>query len=209
MNNDELDDIPDESDLDYEFSELDTTWINEFEAKEKDYNSYYKEDLSFICINYVYVNNRNAIINISKEKYLFKKPGILSRDELLGIIKHNTIHNSVKYSLLSLLKYNIDFEPIHLKTFLRTKDKNIGDNYLQSVTNIDNIVFDKSISMFHDINNLFIIFIDKSPIQTLNYIFNNTPPVRHRQMTKRIYIHHHNLLNSKKRTKCNRYKEML
>ena len=107
MNN-KLNDIPDESDLDYEFAELDTTWINEFEALEKDYNSYYKEDLTFICINYVYVNNKNEIINISKEKYLFKKPGLLSRDELVGIIKHNTMHNSVKYSLLSLLKYNID-----------------------------------------------------------------------------------------------------
>ena len=203
MNND---DIPNESDLDYEFSELDSTWINEFEAQEKDYNSYYKEDISFICINYVYVNNRNAIINISKEKYLFKKPGVLTRDELLGIIKHNTVHNSVKYSLLSLLKYNIDFEPIHLKTFLRSKDRNIGNNYLQSVTNIDNIVFEKSISMFHDINNLFIIFIDKSPMPTLNNLINNTPAIKNRQMTKRVYIH--GLINSQKRTKRNLFKDM-
>ena len=202
MNND----IPNESDLDYEFSELDSTWINEFEAQEKDYNSYYKEDISFICINYVYVNNRNAIINISKEKYLFKKPGVLTRDELLGIIKHNTVHNSVKYSLLSLLKYNIDFEPIHLKTFLRSKDRNIGNNYLQSVTNIDNIVFEKSISMFHDINNLFIIFIDKSPMPTLNNLINNTPAIKNRQMTKRVYIH--GLINSQKRTKRNLFKDM-
>ena len=191
MNND---DIPNESDLDYEFSELDSTWINEFEAQEKDYNSYYKEDISFICINYVYVNNRNAIINISKEKYLFKKPGVLTRDELLGIIKHNTVHNSVKYSLLSLLKYNIDFEPIHLKTFLRSKDRNIGNNYLQSVTNIDNI------------NNLFIIFIDKSPMPTLNNLINNTPAIKNRQMTKRVYIH--GLINSQKRTKRNLFKDM-
>ena len=205
MNNDELNDIQDESDLNYEFSELDPTWINEFEAQEKDYNSYYKEDLSFICINYVYVNNKNEIINISKEKYLFKKPGILSRDELVGIIKHNTIHNSVKYSLLSLLKYNIDFEPINLKNFLRSKDKNIGNNYLQSVTNIDNIVFEKSISLFHDINNLFIIFIDKS---SSSDSVNSMSLVKNRQMTKRVYIHHHNLINSQKRTKRNLFKEM-
>jgi len=206
MNN-KLNDVPDESDLDYEFAELDTTWINEFEALEKDYNSYYKEDLTFICINYVYVNNKNEIINISKEKYLFKKPGLLSRDELVGIIKHNTMHNSVKYSLLSLLKYNIDFEPIHLKTFLRTKDKNIGTNYLQSVTNIDNIFFEKSISLFHDINNLFIIFIDKSALPS-NNLSNYMSLVKPRQMTKRIYIHQHNLLNSQKRTKRNLFKDM-
>lgn len=192
-----------EAELDYEFADLDTTWINEFEVLEKDYNSYYNEDLAFIYINYVYVNNKNEIINISKEKYLFKKPSVLSREELVGLIKHNTIHNSVKYSLLSLLKYNIDFDPIHLKTFLRSKDKHIGSNYLKSISNIDTIVFEKSISLFHDINNLFIIFIDKSA-PTNNST--NLAVVKPRQMTKRVYIHDY--MNTKKRTKCNRFKEM-
>ena len=41
-----------ECELDYEFADLDTTWINEFEVLEKDYNSYYNEDLTFIYINY-------------------------------------------------------------------------------------------------------------------------------------------------------------
>jgi len=192
-----------ESEMDYEFEDLDTTWINDFEALEKDYNSYYNEDLTFIYINYVYVNNKNEIINISKEKYLFKKPGILSREELVGLIKHNTTHNSVKYSLLSLLKYNIDFEPIHLKTFLRSKHKHIGNNYLKSISNIDTIVFEKAISLFHDINNLFIIFIDKS--STTNNL-TNLSLVKHKQMTKRVYIH--GWMNSQKRTKCNRFKEI-
>ena len=200
-----MNNVLNESDLDYEFADLDTTWVNEFEALEKDYNSYYNEDLAFININYVYVNNKNEIINISKEKYLFKKPGILTRDELVGLIKHNTIHNYVKYSLLSLLKYNIDFEPIHLKTFLRSKDKTIGRNYLKSIANIDNIVFEKSISLFHDINNLFIIFVDKSETQTNNST--NLSVFKPRQTTKRVYIH--GWINSQKRTKRNLFKEMI
>jgi hypothetical protein len=192
-----------EDDLNCDFADLDTTWINDFEALEKDYKSYYNEDLGFIYINYVYVNNKNEIINISKDKYLFKNLGVLTREELVGLIKHNTINNSVKYSLLSLLKYNIDFEPIHLKTFLRSKDTHIGSNYLKSISNIDTIVFEKSISLFHDINNLFIIFIDKSsPTNNLS----NLSLVKHRQMTKRVYIHDY--VNNKKRTKCNRYKEI-
>jgi hypothetical protein len=199
-----MNNVLNESDLDYEFADLDTTWINEFEALEKDYNSYYNEDLTFININYVYVNNKNEIINISKEKYLFKKPGILTRDELVGLIKHNTVHNSVKYSLLSLLKYNIDFEPIQLKTFLRSKDKYIGSNYLKSIANIDTIVFEKSISLFHDINNLFIIFIDKSETQTNSST--NLSLIKPRQMTKRVYIH--GWINSQKRTKRNLFKEI-
>ena len=197
--NEEINEEINEGELDYDFADLDTTWINDFEALEKDYNSYYNEDLAFIYINYVYINNKNEIINISKDKYLFNKPGILSREELVGLIKHNTIHNTVKYSLLSLLKYNIDFEPIHLKTFLRSKDKHIGINYLKSISNIDTIVFEKSISLFHDINNLFIIFIDKSSSTNL-YL------VKPRQMTKRVYIH--GWTNSQKRTKRNLFKEI-
>jgi hypothetical protein len=124
MNNNKENEINEDSD--YEFEELDTTWINEFEELDKDFNSYYKEDLSFIRINYIYVNTENEIMNISEENCLFKRPGMLSKEELIGLIKRNSINNEVKYSLLSLLKYNIDFEPINLKTFLRSNDKNIG-----------------------------------------------------------------------------------
>ena len=204
--NDEL--IDTNEDLEYNFEELDSTWIKDFEAKEQDYNSYYRELISFIRINYIYINKENEIINISEEKCLFKKPGILSKEELIGLIKHNTFHNAVKYSLLSILKYNIDFEPIHLKTFLRSKDRNIGKNYLSSITNIDNIVFEQSISLFHDINNLFIIFIDKSTDTVFNPQHN--PVIRtNKQSTKKVYINSYGYFSNKKRTKRNLFKEMV
>lgn len=189
----------DDSDSDYEFEELDTTWINEFEELDKDFNSYYKEDLLFIRINYIYVNVENEIVNISEENCLFKTPGILSKEELIGLIKRNSINNAVKYSLLLLLKYNIDFEPINLKTFLRSNDKNIGKKYLKSITNIDNIFFEKSISLFHDLNNLFIIFIEKEKA-----IDAFTKQLMNKQLTKKVYIHS----NLKKRTKRNLFKDI-
>jgi hypothetical protein len=184
MNNDNEKDIND--DLDYEFEELDTSWINEFEELDKDFNSYYKEELSFIRINYIYINTQNEIVNISEENCLFKTPGMLSKEELIGLIKHNTINNAIKYSLLSLLKYNIDFEPINLKTFLRSTDKNIGKTYLKSLTNIDNIFFEQSISLFHDLNNLFIIFIEKVNEKS-TFGRNNNGNLINRQLTKKVY----------------------
>jgi hypothetical protein len=177
----------DNNNEDNDIAELDTTWITNFEEMEKDYNNYYTEDLSFIRVNYIYVNKNSEIINISEEKYLFKKPGILYKEELIGLIKRHTVHNSIKYSLLSLLKFNIDFEPIHLKTFIRTTDKNVGKQFLQSLTNIDNIVFEKSITLFHDINNLYIIFMDKTDDSSDS--INNHNYISHRhKTTKKIYI---------------------
>ena len=201
MNNNNEKEIND--DLDYEFEELDTSWINEFEELDKDFNSYYKEELSFIRINYIYINNENEIVNIFEDKCLFKTPGILSRDELIGLIKRNTIHNEIKYSLLSLLKYNINFEPINLKAFLRSTDKNIGKNYLKSITNIDNIFFEQSISLFHDLNNLFIIFIEKGNEKS-TFERNNNGNLTNRQLTKKVYIHS----NFRKRTKRNLFKDI-
>jgi hypothetical protein len=201
MNNNNEKEIND--DLDYEFEELDTSWINEFEELDKDFNSYYKEELSFIRINYIYINTQNEIVNISEENCLFKKPGMLSKEELIGLIKHNSFNNAIKYSLLSLLKYNIDFEPINLKTFLRSNDKNIGKNYLKSITNIDNIFFEQSISLFHDLNNLFIIFIEKGNEKS-TFERNNNGNLTNRQLTKKVYIHS----NFRKRTKRNLFKDI-
>ena len=201
MNNDNEKDIND--DLDYEFEELDTSWINEFEELDKDFNSYYKEELSFIRINYIYINTQNEIVNISEENCLFKKPGMLSKEELIGLIKRNSFNNAIKYSLLSLLKYNIDFEPINLKTFLRSNDKNIGKTYLKSITNIDNIFFEQSISLFHDLNNLFIIFIEKGNEKS-TFERNNNGNLTNRQLTKKVYIHS----NFRKRTKRNLFKDI-
>ena len=184
-----------DNNIDDDFAELDTTWISKFEEDEKDYNNYYSEDLSFIRVNYIYINKSNEIINISEEKCIFKTPGILSKEELIGLIKRNTIHNTIKYSLLSLLKFNINFEPIHLKTFIRSPDIHIGNQYLQSLTNIDTIIFEKAITLFHDINNLYIIFIDKSDIAQTNLSRNN-------HLTRKIYIN-----SSRKLTKRNHYSE--
>jgi hypothetical protein len=128
---------------------------------DNEYNIYYTEEISFIRIHFIYLNINNEIEKIREEKILLKIPGILLKEELLSIVKHNTYSNEVKYSLLSILKFNINLEPIHLKTFLRNKTPDIGVPFLQSIRNIDAIKFEKSITMFHDINELLIIFYPK------------------------------------------------
>jgi hypothetical protein len=76
---------------------------------------------------------------------------------------------------------------------LRNKDKHIGNSFLQSVKNIDTIKFEKSISMFHDINNILIIFHQK----------NLSKDARQSNRTKKIFINS----NTKKKTKRKEFKE--
>lgn len=180
------------NELNDNIEDLDSTWLQKFQNLDDEYKNYYTEEISFIRIHSIYINVNNEIEKISEEKLLLKNAGILQKEELLSIIKHNSFSNNIKYSLLSILKFNINIQPIHLNNFLRNKDKNIGCSFLQSVKNIDSIKFDKSISMFHDINNILIIFHQKihNPLKTFN-------------RTKKIFINS----NTNKKTKRNELKE--
>ena len=169
--------------------DLDLSWIQDFEKIDNEYKNYYTEEISFIRIHSIYLNLNNEIDKMREEKVLLKTPGILLKEELLSIIKHNSFSNQIKYSLLSILKFNINLEPIHLKTFLRNKNDSIGNTFLQSIKNIDSIKFDKTISMFHDINEILIIFYPK--------ISKNTPEQKDHNRTKKIFINS----NTKKKTK--------
>jgi hypothetical protein len=142
--------------------ELDTSWLDEFEKNDNDFMDYYSEELSFINLNCIYIDNNSEIESVTEERIIFKKPGIISRDEVLSIIKNNHSLSNQKYSLLSILKFNIDIEPINLNNFLRNKNQNIGNDFLENIKNIDAIPFNKSISLFHDLNTLTLIFYKKN-----------------------------------------------
>ena len=84
--------------------DIDTSWITEFENLDSEYKDYYTEDLSFIRLNCIYINKLNEIEKIIEEKILFETLGILSKEEIIGLIKHNQFCNNIKYSLLYILK---------------------------------------------------------------------------------------------------------
>jgi hypothetical protein len=166
--------------------ELDTKWIDDFDKLDNEYKSYYKEDLTFIKIHSIYVNLNNEIEKLIEEKIILKKPGTILKNELLGLIKKNMYSNNIKYKLLSILKFNIDIEPYYLKQFLKytinnSKNSihkkgdllNVGNQFLHINKNIDDIYFEKSISMFHDINDLIFIYYYDSTIRTNNSNSNN------------------------------------
>jgi hypothetical protein len=189
--------------MDDQLEDIDASWLEEFDNLDKEYKDFYTEELSFIKLHCVYINKNNEIAKIVEEKILLKTPGYLSKEEIIGLIKHNVYCNNIKYSLLSILKFNINIDPIYLKTFLKNKNKEkekeknimklLGNNFLQSVKNIDTIRFDKCISMFHDLNDLLIIFYDKSASEK-----------RHSNHTKKIFI----TPNTVRKTKRNLFKDI-
>ena len=64
---------------------------------------------------------------------------------------------------MAILKYNITINTEDIETFLKSNDLDTySKQYLTIVRNIDAIQFEKTISMFHDLNDLIFIFYEKS-----------------------------------------------
>ena len=105
--------------MDFDYSELNDDWINNFDKNDNLYKDFYKDNLYYINIDFIYINRNNEIEKIKQESVLLSVQNYITRDELIGLLKRNSIDNNIKYSLMSLLKYNIT--QYKLKHYLITK----------------------------------------------------------------------------------------
>lgn len=169
---------------------LNDEWINNFEKTEKLYQDFYKDDLYYTNLKFIYVNRSNEVEKIRHESFLMSKPNYLSREEVLGILKRNSIDNSKRYTLLSILRYNITLDADDIKLFLSNNNNNNDFNFLNSIKNIDAITFEKTINMFHDLNDVFFIFYEKTE---------ELKKPDHNNITKRIYFKHNTASNNHNR----------
>ena len=74
---------------------------------------------------------------------------------MVKLLKRDMFHNQLKYRPISLLKYNISLGPEEVLLYLK-KDKDF--DFLQVEKKIDDIVFEDSVALFHNINSLYLIF---------------------------------------------------
>lgn len=155
---------------------LDDKWITEYENTDKLYKDFYKDNIYYIQLTLIYVNKNNDIDKIKHNPFLLNTPNILSQEELIGILKQNSTLDNKSYSLLSLLRYNIHLNPDDVNHFLK---KNGYYDYLSILKNINNIHFEQTIHMFHDLNDIIIIFYEKQK---------NVTPKTSKNITKKVYI---------------------
>jgi hypothetical protein len=175
--------------------ELNDDWIYNFEEKDKLYKDFYKDNLCYVNIDFIYINKNNEIEKIKQEPFLMSEQNSITRDELIGLLKRNSIDNDKRYSLLSILKYNITLDSDDIKNFLTASDlSHYNELFLTINKHIDTIFFEKTINMFQDLNNLYFIFYEKNDDAKKRDLNN---------VTKRIYL---GILTNKKTIK-KQYKE--
>lgn len=175
-----------------ENTELNDDWIAEFENNDKLYQDFYKDDIYYLTVKCVYVNRENEIDKIHTESLLMSTPNLISREEFLHILKRNSVDADRRYSLLSILRYNITLNAEDVHHFLSSDQS--AETFLTVIKTVDTITFEKTIHMMQDLNDLILIFYEK--IQEIH----QTAPYN---TTKRVYLHP----NGNKKTIKKRYKE--
>jgi hypothetical protein len=121
-----------------------------------------------------------------------KSPNIISREEIIEILKKKSVDDERRYTLLSILRYNINLEPDEVKNYLLTRE---NKEYLSVIKNIDTVVYEKTINMFQDLNDLIFIYYEKShELKKLDL----------HNCTKKIYFRS---LHTNKKTIKKRYKD--
>lgn len=178
--------------MELEYNNLDDDWINEFNKTDKLYQDFYKDDIYYINLRVIYININNEIEKIKHESFLLNNLNKISREEVIEILKKNSLDNERRYILLSILKYNINLDPEEVNNYLNNRE---NKEYLSIIKNIDTILFEKTINMFQDLNDLILIFYEK-PIQG--------DSINRNSSTKKIYLRS---LSSNKKTIKKRYKE--
>jgi len=135
--------------------ELDNSWITKFKEEEEKYNDFYKEKPTSVKLYFMYTNRENFIEFIKTETILLNNEAKIEKNYLISIIKKNQICHNIKYKLLSLLKFNINIEPLEVLNINTSQN-----NYLTIERYLHDIHFEDTVCIFQDINSLFFIFYE-------------------------------------------------
>ena len=157
--------------------ELDNSWINKYKLENLD--ELYSEPVKNINLYYLYVNKNNELVNIKKDTTFLEEENIVSKDELIMLIKNYQLKN---YRIFSILKFNIDLHEEELDDFIKEKTKNTNTNtnnanqqrstnqqFLNEEKNLNVITFNNSLNLFQDLNSLYFIFKEKKVINKNMY----------------------------------------
>jgi hypothetical protein len=144
-----------------------------------------EENITQINITYIYINQENEIDSVHEDNINLTEPNFISKEKLIYILKQYISENkeaSKKYTISSILQYNVDLSNYDIVNDFVNKKYDINDldklPFLTIMKEIRDIHWNSSLPIFKELNELFIIFYENIEIQ--NSKFNKS---------KKIIIH--------------------
>ena len=156
--------------------DLDNTWVDSYKTAEQQYHDFYNEPVRAINVFSLYINTENTVVTIKREPLTLNNDSRLPREQLIALIKANQHVNTLKYKLFSLLRYNINLLPEEIPDFIAYNatdphphpHNSYSQRFLTPEAFIQDIYFVDTISIFQDLNALYLIFKEderKKPIK--------------------------------------------
>jgi len=138
--------------------------------EEDEYDVFYKDSVRDVRLIFLYINKDNELI-YSKKSMMPLENEVITKSQLLYLLKKNGIYNKVRYHPKYLFQYNIELNSEDVQDFLKTPE---DYNFMQSVQYLNGIRWKKTIKFFQPLNSLYIIMNERK---------NSSDAV-----TKRIYL---------------------
>jgi len=182
---------------------IDESWVTNFKEEENEYNDFYKEKVVSITLFFLYVNKEKELESISKEPYFLEKDGIITKDQLVTLIKKRQEkymkNNSKKYKLNSLYRYNPCIDSEDVNSFIEGHYDNDNKFFIPE-RYLTDIIFTDTITIFQDLNSLFFIYYEKERCSHNNNNNNNiTKKIIHVNFDKKKGKYNNN--NNKNKTR--------
>jgi len=130
-----------------------------------DYNSNVEYSKKFkikrikdINIYITYVNLENEIEIISRKKlYIENKQNMITRNQLVDVIKSNQRRNNIQYKLMSIMVYNVNVTPETLSDYIEKPEDFIS---LFTLSRVDSFELQSTISMLKEFNAMYFFFFE-------------------------------------------------
>jgi hypothetical protein len=215
-----------ENEMQYD-PESDQESDQEYEKKpikvpEIDYSKMFKEVnvLNNIKTYITYINSDNEIEIINQKKiYLNNDDNIVTRNQLIEVIKNSQKKHNIKYKLISIMVYNIHVTPESLPNYIENPNDFIS---LYTLNRIESFELQPTLRLLKKYNGIYFFFFEcpeqvsdtKSQVSSQEVLSNgNNSFIKNKNNnTKRIHIHSsqkEKKQNHKKTKRYDRYVNLL
>jgi len=147
-----------------------------------EYDAFYKGAVQDIRLIFLYINEDRELI-YSKKCILPLENEVITKSQLLYLLKQHAIYNKIKYYPQHLLQYNIGLDTEDVQPFVEEPE---NYNFMRGVQYLNGIRWKKTIKFFHSLNSLYIIM--KQRKKSSNAITKRIFLTTKKRKTRRKYI---------------------
>jgi hypothetical protein len=169
--------------------ESDIEYVNTLNENIIKYKQYHVHDVEKIELTNIYLNSSNQIQGVYKKEILLTQKNYISNQELVQLISSHSKYQNKRYHIFFLCKYNVIGDH-------NDNDNNDNLTLLSDISPMNDITFQPSIQLFHDLNEILFCYKEsnhlqktkkKQPINKIKTIIiqNHHSPHRHKKTRRK------------------------